>query len=41
MIKGALRLRIPNPHQGDISTGLLLKILDQAEIQRPEWEALD
>ena len=27
MIKGTLKLFVPNPHQGDISRGLLAKIL--------------
>jgi len=30
-------LYVPNPHQGDISRGLLAKIL-QAGIDRDEWE---
>ena len=40
MFKGSLRLTIPNPHQGDISKGLLTKILRQAGIEREEWERL-
>jgi predicted RNA binding protein YcfA (HicA-like mRNA interferase family) len=40
MVKDSLKLRIPNPHQGDISRGLLAEILRQAEISREEWEAL-
>ena len=40
MVTGTLRLRIPNPHQGDISHGLLTRILKQAEIDRVQWEAL-
>ena len=40
MVKGTLRLFIPNPHQGDISKALLAKILQQAGISRDEWEAL-
>lgn len=38
MVRGALRLRIPNPHQGDIGMGLLARILRQANIAREEWE---
>jgi predicted RNA binding protein YcfA (HicA-like mRNA interferase family) len=40
MVKDSLKLRIPNPHQGDISRGLLVEMLRQAEISREEWEAL-
>lgn len=40
MSKGALRVRIPNPHQGDISKGLLATVLEQAGISRGEWEQL-
>ena len=35
-----IKLRIPNPHAGDISRGLLVRILRQAGIARDEWEAL-
>jgi predicted RNA binding protein YcfA (HicA-like mRNA interferase family) len=37
MIKGALTLTIPNPHDGDISQDLLARILRQAGIIRAEW----
>jgi predicted RNA binding protein YcfA (HicA-like mRNA interferase family) len=37
MRRGDLTLIIPNPHQGDISTGLLQRILRQTEISRQEW----
>jgi predicted RNA binding protein YcfA (HicA-like mRNA interferase family) len=40
MVKGSLRVDIPNPHQGDISRGLLLAVLKQAGISRDEWEDL-
>ena len=40
LVKGELRLTIPNPHQGDISLGLLAKILKAAGISRREWEKL-
>jgi predicted RNA binding protein YcfA (HicA-like mRNA interferase family) len=40
MLKGELKLTIPNPHQGDISSSLLNRILRQANITRDEWEAL-
>ncbi|MEK7156173.1 MAG: type II toxin-antitoxin system HicA family toxin [Patescibacteria group bacterium] len=37
MIKGRLTLTIPNPHEGDISKDLLMKILRQAGISRTQW----
>ncbi len=38
--KGSLKVFIPNPHQGDISKGLLAVILKEAGISRQEWEEL-
>jgi predicted RNA binding protein YcfA (HicA-like mRNA interferase family) len=38
MFKEGLEITIPNPHKGDISKGLLLEILKQAQITREEWE---
>ena len=38
MVKGNLRLTIPNPHKQDIGVDLLKRILRQADIQRDEWE---
>ena len=40
MIKGQLKLRIPNPHQSDISQDLLVRILRQAGIGKEQWEQL-
>ncbi|GAB4189053.1 MAG: hypothetical protein Fur006_30040 [Coleofasciculaceae cyanobacterium] len=40
MVRDSLRVRIPNPHQGDISRNLLARILKQAGIDREEWEDL-
>lgn len=40
MVKGELRLTIPNPHAGDISVGLLSRILRQAGIDRATWESV-
>ncbi len=40
MVKGQLRLVIPNPHKGDISRALLSRILRQAGIERENWERL-
>ena len=36
MTKGSLKLRIPNPHHGDISSSLLAEILRQAGIDSQE-----
>jgi predicted RNA binding protein YcfA (HicA-like mRNA interferase family) len=40
MVRDSHRVRIPNPHQSDISAGLLATILRQAGIDRATWEAL-
>lgn len=37
MVRGGLVLTIPNPHRGDISTDLLVRILRQAGVSRGEW----
>ncbi len=39
MVKGALKLRIPNPHgSNDIHVGLLREILRQGGINLEDWE---
>jgi predicted RNA binding protein YcfA (HicA-like mRNA interferase family) len=40
MVKGEIRLVVPNPHTGDISRDMLSRILRQAEITREEWEGV-
>ena len=40
MVRGDVRLSIPNPHNSDISVGLLNRLLNQAGISREEWEEL-
>jgi predicted RNA binding protein YcfA (HicA-like mRNA interferase family) len=40
LIKGELRLMIPNPHTGNITAALLARILRQAKISRQEWDEL-
>ncbi|MGD8447479.1 MAG: type II toxin-antitoxin system HicA family toxin [Desulfobacterales bacterium] len=40
MVKGNLRIRIPNPHKKDIGKDLLKLILRQAEISNKTWEKL-
>ena len=37
MIRGALRLTIPNPHRREIGIDLLAKILKQAGITKEDW----
>ncbi len=38
MVRGNLRLILPNPHRSVISPGLLARILRQASVTRKEWE---
>ena len=38
--RGAFKLWIPNPHNGDIGVGFLKRILVQAGISRDDWEKL-
>lgn len=40
MQKGALKVRIPNPHKSDIGKNLLIEILKQANVERKIWEDL-
>ena len=40
MARGDVVVTIPNPHRGDISVGLLARILRQAGVTRPEWEQI-
>jgi len=40
MLKGATRLRLPNPHKRDVGRELLSRILKQAGIDRDSWEKL-
>ncbi len=37
MKKGPLKIRIPSPHEGDISAGLVNEILRQAGINKNIW----
>lgn len=37
MIKGNLRLTVPNPHKKEIGVELLARLLKQADISRDEW----
>ena len=40
MVKGSVRVRIPNPHREDIGIHLLREILREAGIAISEWEEL-
>jgi predicted RNA binding protein YcfA (HicA-like mRNA interferase family) len=40
MTKEQFKVTIPNPHRGDISKGLLGRILAEAGISREEWESI-
>ena len=40
LIKGSLKLRIPNPHKNDIDKSLLYEILKQANIEKKDWEGI-
>ncbi len=39
MIRGQVRLVLPNPHRGDIGRDLLSRILREAGVSREEWES--
>lgn len=38
MVRGALKVHIPNPHRADISGSLVSEILRQAGVSNSEWE---
>lgn len=38
MVKGEVKLFIPNPHGGVISRALLARLLKQGGIDRSDWE---
>jgi len=40
LVKGELRLILPNPHQSEIGKDLLARILRQARLSRADWEKL-
>ena len=39
MLRGSKRLILPNPHEGDVGTDLLHRLLKQAGVSRSKWEA--
>jgi predicted RNA binding protein YcfA (HicA-like mRNA interferase family) len=40
MSKGPVKVRVPNPHVGETSVGLLRRILREAGISKAMWEQL-
>ena len=40
LIKGGVRLTIPNPHRGDIDWSLTSRILKEAGISAEEWDQI-
>jgi len=40
MLRGTIRLRLPNPHRRDVGRELLSRILKQAGIDKDSWEKL-
>jgi predicted RNA binding protein YcfA (HicA-like mRNA interferase family) len=40
MSRGRQKIRIPNPHVGDIGASLLKEILRQADISSEDWDKL-
>jgi hypothetical protein len=40
MVKEHIRVRIPNPHQGDIGKNLLRAVLREAGVSLAEWESI-
>ena len=38
MVKGSMKLPIPNPHGGDIGVGMLREILNETGVSREEWQ---
>jgi len=40
MLRGDIRLILPNPHRGVISVDLLSRLLRQSGVTRKEWQSL-
>jgi predicted RNA binding protein YcfA (HicA-like mRNA interferase family) len=41
MVRGAMKLPIPNPHGGVLGVGMVSEILKETEISREEWLSAD
>jgi predicted RNA binding protein YcfA (HicA-like mRNA interferase family) len=37
MVRGSVRLVLPNPHRGEVGVDLLKRILRQAGMEEEEW----
>lgn len=37
MVRGAMKLPVPNPHGGVLSVGMVSEILKETEISREDW----
>lgn len=40
MLKDTIAIRVPNPHNDDISKDFLIRILRQADIDKDTWKSL-
>jgi len=38
LVRGSMRLILPNPHASEIGPSLLARVLQQAGVTRDEWE---
>jgi len=38
MVKGRLKLFLPNPHGGELSAGLVTRLLREVGVSEEEWE---
>ncbi len=38
MARGRLKLFLPNPHGGELSTGLVTRLLREVGVSEEEWE---
>lgn len=36
-VLGTKKIRMPNPHRGDVSVGLISRIIRDADIDRSDW----
>ena len=41
VVRGDVRLILPNPHRQDVSVSLLTRLLTQAGVTREEWESVE
>jgi hypothetical protein len=41
MKRDRYRITLPNPHEGDLSRGILRRMLRDGGVSREEWDALE